>query len=376
MPKRGENIHKRKDGRWEGRYKNGYDETGKSKYASVYARTYTEVKSKLSAAIQHPTPLSSAKNRPVFFQEVLSMWMHTNRIKFKGQTEAKYEYLIERHIAPELGHLRIPKVTMLKINTFMEEKLQSGRLDGRGGLSPSYVRSMMLIISSALQYAVNEQMCKPLSAPIYKPTEEKKELPILTGNEQKRFEAILFSDLDPTKIGILISLHTGLRIGEVCALTWDDVDFTQNIIHVRSTVTRIKNKSNDCSTKTILTVDKPKTKSSIRDIPISSVLRPVLKKMSKISQSKYVTSENASFISPRTYEYRYHKLLDYCGINSINYHALRHTFATRCIEVGVDVKTLSEILGHANVSITLDTYVHSSMELKRKQLEKLTALSA
>lgn len=177
-------------------------------------------------------------------------------------------------------------------------------------------------------------------------------------------------NLDCTALGMLISLHTGLRIGEVCALKWSDVDIERKILTVRQTVARVKANSNDnCKSKLIL--DAPKTKNSLREIPINSFLLPLLVKKKSESVSDFVISEQKTFVSPRTFEYRYHKTLERFDIEQVNYHSLRHTFATRCIERGVDCKSLSEILGHANVNITLNTYVHSSMELKRIQIEKL-----
>lgn len=373
MPKRGENIHKRKDGRWEGRYKKGVNDCGKTMYGSVYGKTYGEAKAKLLSVLKDGSMDNRGPSKEYRFQEVLFLWMANNRIRHKGATEVKYQYLIDSHIAPKLGQVKMSKLTAFAINSFLHEKLQSGRLDKRGGLSPSYVRSMMLIINSALQFAVNERMCQPLHSAICKPMPEKKKLQILNVLEQKCLETYLSCEPDFTKLGVFISLHTGMRIGEVCALTWENIDFTEKIIHVRATVTRVKNA--DGASGTRLIIDKPKTKSSIRDIPITSTLLSQLLTMKQHSFSRYVISEKDSFVSPRTYEYRYHKLLKQCGVSRVHYHALRHTFATRCIEVGVDVKTLSEILGHANVSITLNTYVHSSMDLKRKQIEKLVALA-
>lgn len=373
MPKRGEHIHKRKDGRWEGRYKNGVNDYGKTVYLSVYGKTYSEVKGKLNLIIQKEKLQHNPIGRERTLKEVILLWMDANKIKHKGATETKYENLIEKHILPELGSLRISSVTTFRLNDFMEKKLESGRLDNKGGLSASYVRMIMLIITSALQFAVNEQMCQPLKTPIHKPSPQKHELPILCVAEQKKLEFQLVHEINNTKLGILLSLHTGLRIGEVCALTWNDIDFENRIIHVRSTVARIKDHTGENATK--LVIDKPKTKSSMRDIPISEQLFPLLKSLYNQAVSSYVISNHSGFVSPRTYEYRYHKILDESGVSQINYHALRHTFATRCIEVGVDVKTLSEILGHANVSITLNTYVHSSMDLKRTQLEKLSTLA-
>lgn len=371
MPKRGENIHKRKDGRWEGRFIRDRNEAGRAIYGYVYGKTYRAVKEKMLSIHKEKTAEKTLAKKEKNFQEVLQLWMETNHLKYKGATESKYRYLMETHIMPELGMIKVSKISTLVVNEFLERKLQNGRLDKQGGLSPSYVRSMMLIINAALEFAVNEQMCLPLRTPIYKPALEKKELPILSVKDQKRLEAHLFYETDETKLGVLLSLNTGLRIGEVCALTWDNIDFTEKILHVRSTITRIKESHSDVKRSSCLVIDCPKTKASIRDIPIPSVLMPLLEEGKKNSNSNFVISKKNSFLSPRTYEYRYHKLLDECGIRSINYHALRHTFATRCIEVGVDVKSLSEILGHANVATTLNTYVHSSMDLKRAQIEKL-----
>ena len=171
----------------------------------------------------------------------------------------------------------------------------------------------------------------------------------------------------------MISLHAGLRIGEVCALKWSDVDLEERIIHIRATVSRVGR--TDGTKGTMLTLGSPKTNASIRDIPISSVLFNVLKELHNTSASPFVISETDTFMSPRTYEYRYHRILKQCDIPKINYHALRHTFATRCIESKMDVKTLSEILGHGKASVTMDIYVHSSMDRKRAQMEDMVIYS-
>lgn len=376
MPKRGENIHKRKDGRWEGRYKSGTSPDGKAKYSSVYGKTYGEAKSKLISAIQKKNDKTVLDKNDSTFGELVKLWQDINKIKHKGATETKYDYLIENHILPCLGNVKISAFSTFLLNDFMFNKLQAGRIDNKGGLSPAYVKNIMFIITSVIKFAMNEQLCQPMNLHLFKPDSDKKELAILSVIEQQKLESYLKTHLTYTALGILISLHMGLRIGEVCALTWDDVDFENEIIHIRSTVARVKNTQNVGEYKTHLIIDKPKTKSSLRDIPIPSSLLPLLLKMRKKACSRYVISDKETFTSPRTFEYRYHKLLDICDIESINYHALRHTFATRCVEVGVDVKTLSEILGHADVSITLNTYVHPSIELKRKQMEKLSILAA
>lgn len=371
MSKKGENIHKRKDGRWEGRYKKGRDIDGRIIYGSVYGKTYREVKDKIISTIAADEPVSLKKGKDRNFCEVLNMWMENNRIRYKGATENKYQYLIDTHIMPELGNVKLSQLTAPRVNAFLQQKMESGRINDYGGLSPSYVRSIMLIINAALRFASDEQMCIPLKTPIYKPPVGKNEIPILNLEQQKKLEEYLISNLDFTNIGILVSLYTGLRIGEICALSWEDIDFNNHIIHVRHTIARVINHSSQDNSFSKLILDTPKTTASLRDIPISSKLLPLLKQMKDRAKSDFVVSDGNGFVSTRTYDYRYHSVLKKCGIPSVNYHALRHTFATRCIEAGVDVKSLSEILGHANVGITLNTYVHSSMELKRNQLEKL-----
>lgn len=376
MSKRGDNIHKRKDGRWEGRYEKGRKPNGSILYGSIYAKSYREVKMKLSEIAKETVEQNTQRFPEKTFGYVLELWMENNKIRLKGGTVNKYQNLIHAHIMPELGVMKLSTITSTVINNFLMQKLQNGRLDKTGGLSASYVRSIMLVVNSALEFAAAEQMCLPLKTPILKPSTQKKEMTVLSIDDQKRLEKHLCSELNPTKAGVYISLHTGLRIGEVCALSWDDVDFTNRIIKIRHTVARVRNSDSEKKTATKLIIDAPKTPSSARDIPISSALLPILEEMHTISSSTYVISESNEFVSPRTYEYRYHRLLDESGVSSVNYHALRHTFATRCIEAGVDVKSLSEILGHSNVGITLNTYVHSSMELKRSQLEKLSLVSA
>lgn len=376
MSKRGDNIHKRKDGRWEGRYKMGRLPNGAIRYASVYGKTYREVKEKMKLIAKESEKAPALKGAEKTFGEILNLWMVNNKIRLKGGTIQKYQNLIDTHIMPELGKMKITELDATNINLFLEQKLRNGRVDKSGGLSPSYVRSITLVINAALKYAVTEQYCSPLKTPVYKPVVPKTEFTILTRTEQRKLESNLLSNLDFTNAGIFISLHTGLRIGEVCALSWDDIDIDNRVIHVRHTVARVKNSASKDDRVTTLIIDTPKTKASCRDVPISSVLFPQLLRLRTISNRGFLLTGTGEFLNPRTFEYRFHRVLEDSNVSVVNFHVLRHTFATRCIEVGVDVKSLSEILGHANVGITLNTYVHSSMEMKRNQLEKLSDLFA
>ncbi len=308
--------------------------------------------------------------KKILFGELLNIWLQNNNIRQKSSTISKYKFIIEKHIIPQLGDYTIKQITPTLINNFLSEKLAGGRLDQRGGLSPAYVRTIAIIIDSAMKLAACEGWCKELKSPIIKPIQEKKDFSVFSTHEHRLLEDYIFSEPTSANIGIVLSLQTGMRIGEICALTWDDVDLENALIHVRHTVSRVPN-GDDLPEKTKLIIDTPKTPSSVREIPISPAMVFALLKIKSNAKSPFIISTGAKFVSPRTFEYRYHKTLSKIGIPQKNFHSLRHTFATRCIEAGVDVKSLCELLGHSGVTITLDTYVHSSLNTKRKQLEKL-----
>ena len=327
MPKKGENIRKRADGRWEGRYKVDTPTDAKTKYHSVYGKTYKEVKDKIRLITSQPALLNEKKQQqPILIKEVITQWLNSSKSIHKGATEVRYEYLIEKHIIPELGDVPLSSVTSSLLTNFMNRKLEHGSLNSKGTLSPSYVRSIMSVVVSVLQYAVNEGMCQPLNINLQKPCIDKRDLEVLSAFDQNRLESALIHNIDETKLGILISLNTGLRIGEVCALSWDDIDFERQIFHIRSTVARVKSMDSGVNSKLI--IDKPKTKSSLRDIPIPSKLLTILVSMKKQSKGKYVVSAENSFVSPRTYEYRYHKILDEYNIPSVNYHTTTLLFGS------------------------------------------------
>ena len=369
MPRRGDNIRKRKDGRWEARYIKEDCVGAAKKYGSVYGKTYQEAKERRDKVIKEG-PIHRPAHTPLF-SDVLSVWQDANRVRLKDTSVSRYQNLIDTHILPELGSVCVNQLTTSAINRFLVAKLESGRTDGRGGLSASYVRSISLVISSAIKFGASEGLCSPLLSPITKPSLSKKELCILSTEDQNTLESELLENMQEDKLLIYITLYTGLRIGEACALRWEDIDLDSKVIYVRQTVSRSW-VSEDGTKYSVLSVAPPKTKSSFRCIPICSKLYRIIESFPYRKAQGYVSPNTSQgFISPRTFEYRYKSVLKCSGIKSVNFHALRHTFATRCIERGVDVKSLSEILGHADASITLNTYVHSSMELKRMQLEKI-----
>lgn len=303
----------------------------------------------------------------ILFCFAAQCWLEYIRQKNKASTVYKYVYLLQQHILPYWGDMEIRSITATEINQFSHNKL-NGSETGRP-LSKSYVRSMLLIIHGVLTYAAQEGWYQPSQIKIHKPIPDKKCVPILTKEQQLLLESTLKQASAPIGIGIMLALQTGLRIGEVCALRWEDIDRHNHILYVRSTISRIADPA--ATGKTILVTDAPKTRASIRSIPYTTSLENLLNTIPCTSASHFLLTDSTEFMSPRTLEYQYHVILKKSGLPSFTFHALRHTFATRCVEYGVDIKSLSEMLGHSNVSITLNTYVHSSVEMKRQQLEKM-----
>lgn len=366
MSKRGENIRKRKDGRWEGRYICGRTESGKALYHSVYGKTYGETKEKLQMKKMEVNE-NMSQDKGITFQYILNDWLINNRIRYKDSTYTKYKYIIDKHILPELGKEKIGNLHISKINGFLDGKMNNKGLKNEGVLSASYVRTMALIIDSALKYAALEELCVPIKSSIKKPVVKKEQVQTLNCSECDCLTQYCYANLNNTNMGILISLNAGLRIGEICALKWSDIDMYSHLLHVNHTMSRLKNDKD----KWKWIVETPKTQASIRAIPLSNSLFEALMRIKKTAVSDYIVSDYEGFVNPRTYEYRYHAEIRESKVRDVNFHVLRHTFATRCVEGGMDIKTLSEILGHSNVSITLSTYVHSSLELKKTQMEKV-----
>lgn len=289
------NIHKRKDGRREQRYKNGFRENRSIKCRSVYASSCAECEKELVSVYADEKTPSEICDDSKCFCDILDAWICTNRIRIKGATEAKYVRLIETHISPELGAMKLHELNAGVINRFLDAKTHAGGLHNGAPLSASYVRTMAVIIEAALRYASAEGWCPPLKSPIYKPAVSKKAVDILSKNAAATLVKQLSDDLSPTAIGIFLALCGGLRIGEVCALQWQDVDFAANLIHVRHTISRVP--GHHTAQKTQLVLGAPKTASSLRDIPIPSLLRNALLKVYQNRCSSFVIFDGVERIA-------------------------------------------------------------------------------
>lgn len=370
MSKKGENIYKRKDGRWEGRYIRQYDANGKAKYGYIYGKTYSDVKrwllEKKLSAIDSPSVDSAT-----LYSDILCAWLQSVRINIKESTYVRYLQLVDTHISPSLGKYPVSKISTQLVMSFIERQLLDGRLDHRGSLAPKTVSDILTIVKSSFEYAAYNGYSVSCNLSKLSIKKKDKEMRVLCQSEQDALICVLMDEMDLSKMGVLLSLYTGIRIGELCALQWGDMNLATATMKVRKTMQRIKDTSIGAPAKTKVIVTEPKSQCSIRDIPLPSFLVQIIRSYADDPKAYILTGDRNKFVEPRTMQNRFKVYVKESGIEPANFHALRHTFATRCVEVGFELKSLSEILGHANVNITLNRYVHSSFELKHRNMNKL-----
>lgn len=373
MARTGENIYKRKDGRWEARYIVSYKENGKAQYKSLYARTYSEVKSKLiKAQTKNRFALTEGKAKDTEKYEYwLDEWLRVKKMSVKESTYIRYKNSIENHIKPELGKYPINKISTPLIEEFISNKLQNGKVDGSGGLSPKTVSDILVVTKETFKYAQSFGVIIACSFDRVTIKKNNQEMRVSSILEEQRLLAILFKDFDLYKLGVFICLYTGIRIGELCALQWKNISLSEKTMKIEKTMQRLQSYDQNSLQKTRIIITEPKSFSALRTIPLPDFVIDTITPYVGSANSYVLSGECKSIVEPRTMQNRFKSYLDQGQIDDANFHSLRHTFATRCIEAGFYVKTLSEILGHSSVKITLDKYVHSSMQLKRNNMEKL-----
>lgn len=360
MTRRGDAIYHRKDGLWEARYVKEIDMSGKKKYGSVYGHSYREVKAKRQDALDHILLYqNTAPLRQVTVNDLATEWLMVNRHRLKPSTVQRYEGFLKNHIKTTIGTISAVYMTTISIHQFAASRLSNG-------LAPQSVNAILTFLHSILKYG-HRQYRLPMPEIIYLSC-EKKEMRVFSQEEQRVLVSFLKMDMDICKLGVLTALYTGLRIGELCALRW--VDIEDDSITVRRTVQRLCKPD---GSGTELHIGPPKTKTSLRRIPIPSFLKEIIDSFRKteLQDSCFLSTYPGDIMEPRLLQYRFKGYLKSAGISEANFHALRHTFATRCVEAGFEIKSLSEILGHANVQITLNKYVHSSFALKQANMELL-----
>lgn len=227
MPRKGENIYKRKDGRWEGRYIGCYDENHKAKYVYIYGKTYTEVKQKLAIERGRQKQHVPAEKKQITYGEVLDLWLHSTKTSIKESTYARYAHLINSHIKPQLGDYKLSMLSTEIIENFIENQLVEGQLDRTGGLAPKTVIDLLAIVKSTIGYAQYKGFPVICNLSRLSVKRKDKEMRVLTPSERESLIGILMEDMDSFKFGVFLALYTGIRIGELCALQWKDIDFAR-----------------------------------------------------------------------------------------------------------------------------------------------------
>lgn len=286
----------------------------------------------------------------------------------KTRTYASYALIVKNHIVPTLGDMDLTEITPLRLQSFVSDLLKRGNLENGGALSANYVNMIITTLKMSLKTAyflglTDENVADKLK----RPRGDEKKIDCFTQDEQRTIEEHILGDPHHKMFGVILCLYTGLRIGELLALEWSDIDLSSGLLFVTKSCHYGKDQKGRYGRIT----ESPKTRSSVRTIPIQRRLMPYLKQLKEDSLSNYVVSHRSAPISVRSYQRSFARMLASLGIPHRGFHSLRHTFATRALECGMDVKTLSEILGHKSPTITLSRYVHSLMDHKIEMMNKL-----
>lgn len=370
MGRHGENIRKRSDGRWEARYMTYEEEKGKKVYHSVYGYTYEEAKAKRAAIVRmsdDPSKKADTSDQKcrmhqdMLFETAAENWFVSIKSRQKPSTYEKYHIIYHCYLEKTFGKTALSQIT----ENAVKEKLPCE------DLSDSLTKSIYCVLNRILQYASGQYS---ITLPtIRRPTTDtcRKTVEVFTKAEQARLLSAVYHKMDRFKLAVLLCLFTGLRLGELCGLKWSDIDFENRTLSVKRTVQRLY--IDGCSARTSLVETDPKSVRSKREIPLQESMTILL--FNFINGKEYVFGGDKP-LEPRTMQNHYKMLLKEAEISYKNFHTIRHTYATNCMEGGVDVKSLSEMLGHSNVQITMNYYVHPSMDTKRRYADKLCAFYA
>jgi len=374
MARRGENIYRRKDGRWEGRYIKGRKPDGKPIFGSVYAHSYGEVKRRLLPMKAAYCNLSLEPRNTSHFREYLLAHLAQKRTsRIKASSYDSYYRIVHNHLLPRLGQYPMHQVTPQHVEQFLADLQETGLSDG------SALNIFRFLAGVTRAAAKSGAMAKDICAEIVLPKPKRRKICALSRTQQQSLEKTALSAMEDSRckygLEIMLALHTGMRVGEICALRWEDVDFEGGVLHVRRTLQRLSphDRDNQKNQKTIVVINSPKSELSMRDIPMNTLLSRLLREARPFSQGDYVVAGRKGYVEPRVLQYRFEKLLARAQLPHMGFHALRHSFATRCTEFNVDFATISKLLGHSSVKLTADTYVDSHMEQRFSAVNKLAA---
>ena len=309
------------------------------------------------------TPLPVTSRRP--FASFCEEWLCVKRNRVKESTYVKYDSMLSKHVLPKLGGCAPSALSTQLIEQFKQELLSES-------LAPKTVKDILIMLSSILKYNAKQYPDAYQAVEISYPKEQKKEARVLSTEEQQRFVAYLQTDMDTCKFGVILALLTGLRIGELCALQWKNISLQNKTVHVDATMQRLRDLEHIKKTKIV--IGSPKSDASIRTIPLTERAARLCEQNDPHCPAAFLLTGTEKFMEPRQMQKKLARYTADCELKGVHFHTIRHTFATRCVEAGFEIKSLSEILGHASTSITLERYVHSSMELKRVNMDKLASV--
>ena len=296
-------------------------------------------------------------------REIALAWKSDKQRYVKQSTYAAYVLILENHLLPSFGDYE--SLSEKLVQEFVLQKLENG-------LCVKTVKDILIVLKMVMKFGVKNEWMNYCEWDIKYPTSEtNKDLEVLTIAHHKKILDFIKENFTFRNLGIYISLTTGLRIGEICGLKWSDIDVCNETITVRRTIERIYIIEGDCK-HTKLVINTPKTKNSCREIPMNKELLAMVKPLKKVVNNEfYVVTNEEKPTEPRTYRNYYYRLMKRLEIPRLKYHGLRHSFATRCIESNCDYKTVSVLLGHANITTTLNLYVHPNMEQKKRCITKM-----
>lgn len=300
----------------------------------------------------------------ITIKDLAALWKKDKRLYVKQSTYSAYALIVENQIIPTFGNLYA--VTESEVQAFVIDRLNAG-------LSQKYVKDILIVLKMIVRFGVKHGYLQHSEWDIKYPTSpEKQEVEVLTAANHRKILDYISRNFTFRNLGIYICLTTGLRIGEVCGLKWSDLDVERAQLTVQRTIERIYLIEDDGTKRTQIVVNTPKTINSAREIPLGKALMAMVRPLKKVvNDDYYVISNEHMPIEPRTYRNYYMRLMKQLGVPPLKFHGMRHSFATRCIESHCDYKTVSVILGHANIATTLNLYVHPNMEQKKKCIDRM-----
>jgi integrase len=391
MPKkRGNNegcISKRKDGKWCAVVTVGFDEDGKQKRRFFYGKTRQEVADKMNEVIHNINRGTYIEPSKIKLNDWLNTWLNEyKKSSIRPSTYDSYEYLIRLHITPAIGHIVLKDLRPEHLQKLYNDKTASGKVDCNGGLSAKTVNRIHVVLHAALDQAVkNSLVIRNVSEATTLPKQKKKEIRILSVDEQMKFLSAI--SRERLKVAFILALGSGIREGELLALRWKNVNLKDGTIRIAESIKRVRNYDPNIDTKTKLIFQEPKTEAGKRTIPLPENVLAELKEHRKRQYEEKLRAgslyedndlvfctEIGKVLEPRNFLDTFYSLIKKAEISHINFHALRHTYATRLLEANEHPKVVQEILGHSDIRMTLNTYSHVMPDIKMAAAQKLNHL--